>query len=202
MNHLLKSVILLIASVIQGSAMAIFLFPHFIPSGGAASVSVLLNYLFEVPFSITLWVLNAGLLIAAVKWLGKSNALWTLFCVTVTSFTVNLISPHMSYPLTNVITDMGIGAVLFGIGIGILFRMGASSGGMDILALIISKLRGKSPGRTLFFINGSLLLLTGMVVDLKVILYALICQFIGTRILDKVYKFEFRQRIPMLEKEM
>ncbi|OIU72057.1 YitT family protein [Rossellomorea aquimaris] len=202
MNHLLKSVILLIASVIQGSAMAIFLFPHFIPSGGAASVSVLLNYLFQVPFSITLWVLNAGLLIAAVKWLGKSNALWTLFCVTVTSFTVNLISPHMSYPLTNVITDMGIGAVLFGIGIGILFRMGASSGGMDILALIISKLRGKSPGRTLFFINGSLLLLTGMVVDLKVILYALICQFIGTRILDKVYKFEFRQRIPMLEKEM
>ncbi|XXM71830.1 YitT family protein [Lysinibacillus sphaericus] len=202
MNQLLKSVILLIASVIQGSAMAVFLFPHFIPSGGAASVSVLLNYLFQVPFSITLLVLNAGLLIAAVKWLGKSNALWTLFCVTVTSFTVNLISPHMSSPLTNVITDLGIGAVLFGIGIGILFRMGASSGGMDILALIISQLMGKPPGRTLFFINGSLLLVTGMVIDLKVILYALICQFIGTRILDKVYKFEFRQRIPMLEKEM
>jgi uncharacterized membrane-anchored protein YitT (DUF2179 family) len=202
MNHLLKSVIIIIASGIQGTAMAIFLFPHFIPSGGAASVSVLLNYLLQVPFSHTLWVLNAGLLIAAVKWLGKSNALWTLFCVTVTSFTVNLISPHMKSPLTNVITDMGIGAILFGIGIGILFRMGASSGGMDILALIISKFNGNSPGRTLFVINGSLLLLNGIVVDLKVIIYALICQFIGTRILDIIYKLEFRHRFPMLEKQL
>jgi uncharacterized membrane-anchored protein YitT (DUF2179 family) len=202
MKHLRKSVILFIASGIQGSAMAIFLFPHFIPSGGAASVSVLLNYLVQVPFSITLWVLNAGLLIAAGKWLGKSSALWTLYCVTVTSYTVNLISPHMRSPLTNVIIDMGIGAVLFGIGIGLLFRMGASSGGMDILALIISKLRGNSPGRTLFGINGSLLLLTGIVVDLRVILYALICQFIGTKILDMIYEFEFKQRIPIVEKEM
>ncbi|MBH9965299.1 YitT family protein [Rossellomorea oryzaecorticis] len=201
MNHLLKSVILFIASGIQGTAMAVFLFPHFIPSGGAASVSVLLNYLLHVPFSITLWVLNAGLLIAAVKWLGKSNALWTLYCVTVTSITVNLISPHMKAPLSNVIPDMGIGAVLFGIGIGILFRMGASSGGMDILALIISKLRDSSPGRPLFFINGSLLLLTGIVVDLKVIVYALICQFIGTKILDIIYKLEFRHRVPMLDSQ-
>lgn len=201
MNHLLKSVILFIASGIQGTAMAVFLFPHFIPSGGAAGVSVLLNYLLHVPFSITLWVLNAGLLIAAVKWLGKSNALWTLYCVTVTSITVNLISPHMKAPLSNVIPDMGIGAVLFGIGIGILFRMGASSGGMDILALIISKLRDSSPGRTLFFINGSLLLLTGIVVDLKVIVYALICQFIGTKILDIIYKLEFRHRVPMLDSQ-
>jgi uncharacterized membrane-anchored protein YitT (DUF2179 family) len=192
MNYILKSVILTIASGIQGAAMAAFLFPHFIPSGGAASVSVLLNYLLHIPFSITLWALNAGLLIAAVKWLGKENALWTMFCVTVTSVTVDFISPFMTAPLTNVVIDMVIGSVLFGIGIGILFRMGASSGGMDILALIISKLQGYSPGRTLFVINSTLLLLTGLVIDLNVILYALICQFIGTKILDIIYKVEIK----------
>ncbi|MGR3764024.1 YitT family protein [Rossellomorea sp. NS-SX7] len=200
MNYLLKSVILTIASGIQGAAMAVFLFPHFIPSGGAASASVLLNYLFHIPFSITLWVLNAGLLIAAVKWLGKANAFWTMFCVTVTSVTVNYFSPYMKAPLTNVFLDMMLGAVLFGIGIGILFRMGASSGGMDILALIISKLQGYSPGKTLFVINASLLLLTGIVIDLKVILYALICQFIGTKILDFIYKLEIKQGVPWVEK--
>ncbi|WP_175989161.1 YitT family protein [Bacillus sp. Marseille-Q1617] len=200
MSFMLKSVILTIASGLQGTAMAVFLFPHFIPSGGAASVSVLLNYLFHIPFSITLWILNAGLLIAAVKWLGKANAMWTMVCVTVTSSTVNYISPHTETPLSNVGLDMVIGAVLFGIGIGILFRMGASSGGMDILALILSKLNGYSPGKTLFVINGSLLVLTGIVIDLKVILYALICQFIGTKILDFIYKIDIKQGSLWIEK--
>lgn len=194
-----KGTILGIAASIQGLAMSVFLFPHFIPSGGAASVSVLLNYLMNVPFAITLWVLNAGLLLAAVKWLGKENTIWTMFCVTVTSGVVNLTSPFITSAVTFVFFDLLIGSILFGIGIGILFRMGASSGGMDILALIISKHKGYTPGKTLFVINGSLLLLTGIVVDLKIILFAIACQFIGTRILDIICKLELKRNFTSIE---
>ncbi|MDT9024105.1 MULTISPECIES: YitT family protein [Rossellomorea] len=201
MNVVRKGTILGIAASIQGLAMAIFLFPHFIPSGGAASVSVLLNYLLHVPFAITLWVLNASLLLAAVKWLGKENALWTMYCVTVTSFVVNFLNSHLIGTVSFIFVDLLIGSILFGIGIGILFRMGASSGGMDILALIISKLKGYTPGKTLFFINGSVLLLTGIVVDLKIILFALACQFIGTRILDIICQVEFKRSLNRLENQ-
>jgi uncharacterized membrane-anchored protein YitT (DUF2179 family) len=192
-NYIQKASVLAAGSAIQGTAMSVFLFPHFIPSGGAASVSVLLNYLFHIPFSSTLWVLNAGLLIAAVKWLGKANALWTMFCVTITSITVDSISPYMKTPLSNAAFDLLSGAILFGIGLGLLFRMGASSGGMDILALILSKLQGYSPGRSLFVINSTLLVLTGIVVDWKIILYALLTQYIGTKILDTIYRFEVKE---------
>lgn len=195
MNIVFKGMILGFAASIQGIAMATFLFPHFIPSGGAASVSVLLNYLVHIPFATTLWILNAALLIAAVKWLGKGNAIWTMYCVTITSGIVKFITPYVMVPVSNVILDLTIGSVLFGIGIGLLFRMGASSGGMDILALIISKLNGKPPGKTLFIINGSILLLTGVIVDWKIILYALLCQYIGTRMLDIIYKLEFTKSI-------
>ncbi|MFC0273016.1 YitT family protein [Metabacillus herbersteinensis] len=194
MNILLKSCILGIGAIVQGFAMAVFLFPHLIPSGGAASVGVLFNHLLNVPFAITLWVLNACLLLAATKWLGKSSALWTMYCVTMTSATVNLIMPSMIQPISNVLIDLIIGSVFFGIGLGILFRMGASSGGMDILALIIAKSRGLTPGKPLFWINGSILLLTGIVVDWKIIVYAVVCQFIGTRILDSIYKLKFINR--------
>lgn len=201
MNVVRKGTILGIAASIQGLAMAIFLFPHFIPSGGAASVSVLVNYLLHVPFAITLWVLNASLLLAAVKWLGKENALWTMYCVTVTSFVVNFLNSHLIGTVSFILVDLLIGSILFGIGIGILFRMGASSGGMDILALIISKLKGYTPGKTLFFINGSVLLLTGIVVDLKIILFALACQFIGTRILDIICQVEYKRSLNRLENQ-
>lgn len=199
MGVLRKAVILGLASTIQGLAMAVFLFPHFIPSGGAASVSVLLNYLLHIPFAVTLWVMNACLLGAAVKWLGKENAFWTMYCVTVTSVVVDAADPLMTGTVSFVFVDLLIGSILFGIGVGVLFRMGASSGGMDILALIISKLKGYSPGKTLFAINGSVLLLTGIVVDLKIILFAIACQFIATRIVDIINKFDIRRSLPHIE---
>jgi uncharacterized membrane-anchored protein YitT (DUF2179 family) len=186
MNTISKGLMLGIAASIQGIAMAIFLFPHFIPTGGAASLAVLFNYILNTPFEITLWILNAGLLFAAIKWLGKGTAIWTLYCVTVTSVTIGLISPFITGQLTNVVLDLLLGSIIFGVGIGILFRMGASSGGMDILALIISKLKGYSPGKTLFAINGTILLTTGIIVDWKIIIFAVIGQFISTRILDIV----------------
>ncbi|MGV3262311.1 MULTISPECIES: YitT family protein [Cytobacillus] len=192
MHVLYKSLILGMAASIQGIAMTFFLFPHFIPSGGAASLAVLFNYLLDTPYSVTLWVLNAGLLLAAAKWLGKSSVIWTLFCVSVTSVTIDSLTPYITEPLNPVLLDLLLGAVVFGAGVGILFRMGASSGGMDILALIISKARGSAPGRTLFYINGSLLLLTGVVVDWKVIVYAVICQMIGTRMIDLIYKVDIK----------
>ncbi|USK50668.1 YitT family protein [Bacillus sp. CMF12] len=192
MQVLYKSLILGMAASIQGLAMTFFLFPHFIPSGGAASMAVLFNYLLDTPYSVTLWVLNAGLLLAAAKWLGKSSVIWTLFCVSVTSVTIDFLTPYITEPLNPVLLDLLLGAVVFGIGVGILFRMGASSGGMDILALIISKARGSAPGRTLFYINGSLLILAGVVVDWKVIVYAVICQMIGTRMIDLIYKLDVK----------
>ncbi|EWG12926.1 YitT family protein [Cytobacillus firmus] len=192
MHVLYKTLILGMAAGIQGIAMTFFLFPHFIPSGGAASLAVLFNYLLDTPYSVTLWVLNAGLLLAAAKWLGKSSVIWTLFCVSVTSVTIDFLTPYITEPLNPVLLDLLLGAAVFGVGVGILFRMGASSGGMDILALIISKARGSAPGRTLFYINGSLLLLTGVVVDWKVIVYAVICQMIGTRMIDLIYKLDVK----------
>lgn len=192
MTTVRKGIFLGIAAMIQGFAMAVFLFPHFIPTGGAASFAVLINFIFDVPFEITLWVLNASLLFAAIKWLGKWTAFWTLYCVTVTSITINIITSFVIEPVSNVIIDLGIGSLIFGIGIGLLFRLGASSGGMDILALIISKTKGYDPGKALFCINGSILLLTGIVVDWKIIFFAVIGQFISTKILDIVCKVKIR----------
>jgi uncharacterized membrane-anchored protein YitT (DUF2179 family) len=186
MSYVQKAGMLGVAAALQGASMALFLFPHFIPSGGAASVGVLLKFLMDIPYAVTLWGLNAGLLLAAMKWLGKSSVLWTLYCVSVTSVVIELISSAGFSPISHIFTDMIMGSIIFGVGIGILFKMGASSGGMDILALILSKLKGYSPGKCLFLINGSLLLLTGLVVDWKVIIFALICQYIGTRILDLI----------------
>ncbi|MFC9538848.1 YitT family protein [Lysinibacillus sp. NPDC056959] len=197
-QHLFKALILTLASAIQGAAMSIFLFPHYIPSGGAAGIGVLLNYIWDVPFATSIWLLNAVMVIAAFKWLGTSNAVWTMFCVGAAAFTIHSISPHIHHPIGNVWVDLVIGAFLFGFSVGILFKMGASSGGMDILALIISSFIKRPPGSILFWINSLILLVAGVVIDWKVIMYALICQWFGTKLIDFIGKGSVS--IPVLKK--
>ncbi|KKB33836.1 YitT family protein [Bacillus thermotolerans] len=184
-----------LGAFIQGLAMTFFLFPHHISSGGAAGIGIILNYLFHTPYAATLWTLNAVMIAAALKWLGKSSAAGTMFCVSVASLTIHFFSPFVKGPLGSVIFDLGIGAVMVGIGLGILFRLGASSGGMDILALIISKWKGWKTGRTLFYINSSILLLTGLIVDIRTIFYAVVCQWIASRAIDWIGSISIEKQV-------
>jgi uncharacterized membrane-anchored protein YitT (DUF2179 family) len=183
-----------IGAFLQGLAMAVFLFPHAIPSGGVAGIAILNDYFFHIPLALTLWIINFGLLLIAVKKLGKQTALWTIYCVAVTSVTVDWLTSLIQNPVNNILFDVIYGSLIFGIGVGILFRYGASSGGMDILALIIAKWTGKKPGTILFWINSIVLLLTAMTIGYEIILFAVMAQWISTKIIDYVRIAQFQKK--------
>ncbi|MDR7071310.1 YitT family protein [Fictibacillus barbaricus] len=189
-----KALFLSFGAFLQGMAMAVFLFPHFIPSGGVAGLAILNEHFFNISLALTLWAINFGLLLLAVKKLGKQTALWTIYCVAVTSVTVDWLSSLIHTPVNIVLLDVLYGAVLFGTGVGILFRFGASSGGMDIVALILAKWTGKKPGSVLFWINSMVLLLTALAEGYEIIIFALICQWISTKIIDFVRSIEMKKK--------
>ena len=70
--------------------MGVFLFPNYIPSGGAGGFTVLLNYWFGIPLSLALWIMNASMLLFALHYLGGRSTIGTLFGITITSVSVNL----------------------------------------------------------------------------------------------------------------
>lgn len=169
---------------IQAAAMSIFLFPHAISSGGAAGISIMMNHLFHTPYAASIWGVNAIMIVLAIRWLGIRTAVGTLYCVSIAAAVIHWLTPYFEEPPGTIWTDLPAGAVLFGIGLGLLFKYGASSGGMDIAALILSKWRNWPPGRSLFYINTAILITTGLVVDVKTILYAIICQWIASQVID------------------
>ncbi|MFD2990385.1 YitT family protein [Fictibacillus nanhaiensis] len=173
-------------ALLQGIAMAAFLFPHHIPSGGVAGMAILNEFFFDISLGLTLWTMNFGLLLLAINKLGKQAALWTIYCVAVTSIVVDLMSSHVTGPLNGTFIDVIYGAIIFGTGVGILFRFGASSGGMDIVALILANWTGKKPGSILFLINSFIILGTSLTLGLEIIVFAFICQWISTRLIDFV----------------
>ncbi|WP_257350852.1 YitT family protein [Pseudalkalibacillus decolorationis] len=184
-------VFLVLGALIQGIGMGIFLFPHHIPSGGAAGIAIINEYFWNIPLGWSLWLVNVPLLFAAVRFLGAGSAVKTIFAVTITSLTVDIIGLSMTKPLSVPWVDLIFGGCLFGIGVGILFRNGASSGGMAILAQILSKALDRSPGKVMFWINGIIFFITAFVVGWWIFLFAFCTQLIGTKMLDIVYKGNF-----------
>ncbi|WP_050181999.1 YitT family protein [Domibacillus robiginosus] len=178
-------------AAIQAAAMSIFLFPHAISSGGAAGISIMLNHLLQTPYAASIWGVNAIMIVLAFKWLGWKAAAGTMYCVSVTATIIHFLTPVFFLPPSTIWIDLPAGALLFGVGLGVLFKSGASSGGMDIAALILSKWRNWTPGRTLFYINTIILIATGIVVDIKTILYAIACQWIASRVIDFIQSAAF-----------
>ncbi|GGK17227.1 UPF0750 membrane protein YitE [Caldalkalibacillus thermarum] len=195
MNKVRTYGLLTIGGLMQGLAMAVFLFPHAIPSGGAAAIAVLMQYLLAIPFEYTLWVVNFGLLSVAMKWLGYTSAIRTMYAVSVASVTINLSSGYFHWPFVYLWLDLLWGSLLFGLGVGLLLRQGATNGGMVILALIISIYKGYAPGKVMFWINATIFLITAVVIEWSIIVLALLCQWLSTRIIDLIYKADLVSRL-------
>ncbi len=187
---LVKNGLVLAGGAIQGFGMGLFLFPHFIPSGGAGGITVLLNYWFNISLGTALWIVNFSLLLVGVKFLGKWFALWTIIAITMTSICVDFFE-HIQIENRSLLFDLILGSIFLGIGIGMLMRQRVSNGGIGVIALIISTKRGILPGRPLFWINFLIFLFTAMIIDWKIVLLALISQWISTMTVNIVHQISF-----------
>lgn len=194
-RFILTYIIILIGAILQGLAMAIFLFPHSIPSGGAAGIAILINYWLHLPLGFSLWLANFVFLLFALKYFGYSWTMRTMISVATTSLTVSITSANFILPHIHLLFDLIIGSIIFGIGIGLLIRCGSSSGGMVIPALMISTHYSLSPGKVMLVINLFIFIITASVIDMKIVFYAIFCQAISTKIIDFIYhaKISFAQ---------
>ncbi|WP_209124868.1 YitT family protein [Alkalihalobacillus sp. BA299] len=188
MNKSIIGISLTVGAVLQGLSMSLFLFPHAIPSGGAAGVAILFEHLLSIKYELTLWVFNFFLLAIAYKWIGLFSVLKTLYSVTMTSITIGLVNPFLSGTISFVYTDMFFGAFLFGFGVSLLFVSGASSGGIAIIVHVLHKKFNLMPGKLLFIFNSVIFLSLAIVIDLVLLIFALATQFISAKIIDLFYK--------------
>lgn len=132
-----------------------FIMPHKFVTGGLAGIGVLLNYAFSFPVSLTILVVNVILIVIAWRILGPQFLIKTIFGVIFLSAfigmfeTLNLDVIMQSEPL---IAGM-LGAILCGTGIGLVFSVNGSTGGTDIIIMIINKFRNVTPGRTMLILD-------------------------------------------------
>lgn len=131
-----------------------FLIPAEITGGGITGVSTLVFYASGFPLGTTYLLINAVLVLFAIKILGRNFGVKTIFSVVILALFFSLLQRYITKPIVNdTFLSTVLGAILGGTGIGIVFSQGGSTGGTDIIAMIINKYRNINPGRILLYLD-------------------------------------------------
>jgi len=131
-----------------------FLIPTEVTGGGGTGASTILFFATGIPVGITFLVINVFLIAIAIRILGASFGLKTILGVVLLAVFLSGLQQVITEPLvSDAFMSTVIGAILAGAGVGIVFTQGGSTGGTDIIAMIINKYRNISPGRVILYFD-------------------------------------------------
>lgn len=176
---------IVLGCVIGGAAYPMFLVPNQIAPGGLTGVATIFNYLFDLPVGITSMVLNLPLFLMGYKAMGKTFVFRSLIATVLFSVCIDLIKLP---PVTDdVLLGAVYGAILLGIGLGLILRGGATTGGSDMIARMVhNRFPVITVGAFLFLVDCLVILAAAFTMSARAALYALICIFISAKAVDLV----------------
>jgi uncharacterized membrane-anchored protein YitT (DUF2179 family) len=132
----------------------LFLIPAEITGGGVSGISAVVFFATKIPVSLTFLVINAVLVLIAIKILGASFGVKTIYSIAVLTVFFAVFQSILEKPLVDdTFLSAVIGGMSGGIGLGIVFSRGGSTGGTDIFAMIIMKYRNVSPGKLIMLFD-------------------------------------------------
>jgi uncharacterized membrane-anchored protein YitT (DUF2179 family) len=129
-----------------------FLIPAQITGGGISGVCALFFYATKFPVGISFLISNVFLILISIKILGLKFGIQTVYGVIGLSFFFSVLQPFFPAPIVkDAFMAAVIGGILSGAGVGLVFSQGGSTGGTDIIAMIVHKYRDLSLGRLILY---------------------------------------------------
>lgn len=131
-----------------------FLIPNEILGGGVSGIATLIFWTTGLPVGVSVFAINAVLIIFAMRILGKGFGVKTIYSIVVLSGLFALLQYYIREPfVTDKFLASIVGSVMSGSAMGLIFTQGSSTGGTDIIALIVNKYRNISPGKVILLLD-------------------------------------------------
>jgi uncharacterized membrane-anchored protein YitT (DUF2179 family) len=174
--------LILIGSLAQAIGLRLFLVPADLASGGVSGVAQLINHFTDWPIGLVVFIGNLPLFLIGWRFLGgRRFGLRTATAVISYSFFVDFLVFFL--PENGLTDDIFLnslyGAVVAGVGYGLVYRARGTSGGSDILARILNHWRGVSMSASYLMVDSLVILGAGLVFGWKEALYALITLYVS-----------------------
>ncbi|MBD1380578.1 YitT family protein [Metabacillus arenae] len=186
-----KTVVVLLGAFLNAIALNLFLIPANVYSSGFTGVAQLLSSViaeytpFYLSTGVLLFVLNIPVAYLGWKKVGRSFTLYSFLSVVLTSiFLAVLPVSHISQ---DILLNAVFGGVILAIGVGFTLKWGASTGGLDIIAMVLSRMKDKPIGPYFFTLNAIIILTAGILYGWEKALYTLVTLYASTRVIDAIH---------------
>ena len=180
---------LILGILISSISFNLFCSPNDLVAGGVSGLSIIIDSVFKIDKSIFIGACNVILLIISYFLLGKEktihSALGSVLFPLFIKLTQN-INDILNLDTSVLLLAVIFAGVLQGTGSGLVFKAGFSTGGTDIVNQIISKYCKISIGNAMYFSDGIIILLSGIVFGINKIMYAIILLYILSYVTDRV----------------
>ncbi|AYC29402.1 YitT family protein [Paenisporosarcina cavernae] len=188
--------------IIIGAAIFSFGFVHFniqneLGEGGFSGITLILLFAFHFDPALMNLLLNIPMFIVGWRLLGRKVFIYTVVgTVSVSVFLKIFLLYEVDIHLKNDLFLASLFAGVFvGIGLGIIFRYGGTTGGVDIIARLGHKYLGWSMGKTMFIFDAVVILLSWLTfLDSRSMMYTLVAVFVGARVIDFVQEGAYAAR--------
>ncbi|GEN34330.1 YitT family protein [Aneurinibacillus danicus] len=182
-------------SFLYSIAVNFFFVANKLAQGGVTGISLLLHYKFDTPVGLLIILINIPIFIVGYLVLGRGFLIRSAYGMLATSIFIDLTSNWTVPPLQNVILAPIYGGIIAGIGMGLIFRVGGTSGGGDIIARVLQhKFRGIDLGKFLFGIDFTIISLSSLIIGVEKAMLTIVAVYVSTRLVDLLLSGFQKQR--------
>ncbi|HEY2421310.1 MAG TPA: YitT family protein [Neobacillus sp.] len=195
---------ILIGTAIMSFGLVNFNMQNKLAEGGFTGITLLFYFMFKWDPSYINLILNIPLFFVGWRLLGRNSFLYTIIGTVGVSIFLWIFQRYtIDMPLQSDLTLAALFAGVFtGIGLGIIFRAGGTTGGVDIIARLFQKYIGWNMGKTMFLFDACVIALSLVTyLNYKQAMYTLVAVFVGARVIDFMQEGAYTARGAMIISE-
>lgn len=188
-NKIKDYILITIGCIVAGIGTALFLLPNRLSSGGFAGIATILYYFFNIPMGTTIIVMNIPLFIISYFRLGKEFLLKGIYATLLYSKMIDLFSMITTFTDDRFL-DSIYGGILIGIGLGLVFKAKASTGGTDLIVQIIKSFSNRIRTSNTLAMMDVVIVFANLIFfkQIEIGLYSAIAIYIIGKMIDLVFE--------------
>jgi len=186
-----RIIVVIFGSLLMAISLNFFLInANVYASGFAGAAQLVSSILFDqlgisVSTGILLFLFNIPVFILGWYKVGRGFTIYSIVSVVFATVFLEIL-PVLSLS-NDIILNAVFGGVIAGVGVGISLKLGASTGGMDIVAMVLSRLQDKPIGTYFLLLNGVIIVLAGVLYEPENALYTMVALYVTTSVIDMIH---------------
>ncbi len=188
-TEVINYLFILLGSAVMTFGIVGFLSPNHIATGGTAGLAIVLNHVFNLSIGTWMALINIPLLLLTLKSLGKRFAIKTIVCIAAIVVLVDFFAKVIQLPAlsANLMLATLYGGVTIGVGLGLIFKGGASAGGASILAKLFNEKFGIKSSTVILILDAIIVASAGFVFhSIELALWSLISIYVASKLIDTI----------------